>query len=356
MQRNNEGLQSTNRTNENEESSSVSNLTLSYSEVSEGEICKDVLEELCQRESLKMIKENLENVKNLNRNSRVWAGEMDVEIAEMMEKVKEVEGKVAQKMNEVSCVETRVLACRDLLCKAEQELIQTFHSFDSDQTSKMNHELKQKYMSICRSSEIIKKKLSTLISKNQELDKILQNKESNLETLRSELETLKHHQKKLEDNTELTLLEINKDVLISQLNPNTVFNQKTVENLHKELLLQFKQLNSSSQENLSEKICDLIETTKQKIFEFDYKNTKLTKKFNSVKSEILSNFEKSKQDLIEKFDNLKVSQIRALADEYRIKKSIIRDELQKEKMYESKFLVSESNYEEIVEMYRVMFM
>lgn len=355
VQSTNEGLQSTNRTNQNEESSSVSNLTLSDSVISDGEISKDILDELCQRESLKFIKENLESKKNSARASRLLAGEMGTEIRNLMEKVKEVQGRVNQKMNEANCVAARVQACQDLLWKTDQELNQTFHSFDSEQTSKMNHELKQKYMSICRSSEIIKKKLGTFVSKNQELDKILLGKEKDLETLRSELETLKSQQKKLEDNTEITLLEINKEVLISQLNPNTVFNQKTVENFHRELSGHFKQLNTSNHENLSEKICDLIETTKQKILKLDHKAEKLRKNFTSCKSEILSNFKKSKENFLEKLEHDRVSQIRNLADNYRIQKLQIREDLQKEKMNEFKFLVSGSNYEEILEIYRVSF-
>ena len=355
VQSTNEGLQSTNRTNQNEESSSVSNLTLSDSVVSDGEISKDILDELCQRESLKLIKENLQSKQNSARASRVLASQMGTEIRSLAEKVKEVQGRVNQKLNEANCVAARVQACQDLLWKTDQELNQTFHSFDSEETSKMSHELKQKYMSTCRSSEIIKKKLGTFISKNQELDKILEGRENELEALRSELETLKSQQKKLEDNTEITLLEINKEVLISQLNPNTVFNQKTVENFHRELSGHFNQLNAATHENLSEKICDLIEATKQKILKLDHNTEELRKKFTLSRSEVLTSFKRSKEAFLDKLENDRVSQIRHLADNYRMQKLQIREDLQREKMNEFKFLVSGSNYEEIVEVYRVRF-
>jgi hypothetical protein len=348
-----EALQSTSRTNQKEEGSSVSNLTLSESEVSDSELSKDLLEDLCKRESIRLLQETMEAKQSSARSSRLAVTEKNTELRILNEKMKEIQGKLNQKNTELNNVNLRVQACQDLLWKTEQELSQTFHSFDTDQTHKMSHELKQKFMSTSRSSEIIKKKISTLSSSNKELDKVLQNSENNLLNLKNELESLKNKQKKLEENNQITLLEINKEVLLSQLNPHSVFNQKTVETFHRELSSHFNQLNSTNNENFSEKVCDLIENSKQKILKFDRKIEKIRKKLPFKKNESLARFKRLKDEILENIEGMKVSKIRQIADFLRVQKLQIREELQVEKMNEFKFLVSASNFEEVMEIYRV---
>ena len=114
-------------------------------------------------------------------------------------------------------------------------------------------------------------------------------------------------------------------------------------------------MDNFSLKNLSEKICDLIEATKQKILKLDHNTEELRKKFTLSRSEVLTSFKRSKEAFLDKLENDRVSQIRHLADNYRMQKLQIREDLQREKMNEFKFLVSGSNYEEIVEVYRVRF-
>lgn len=349
-------LQSTSRTNQKENSSSVSNMSLSDSEMnlSDSEISKDLLEDLCQRESIKVLKEDLECKKKSIRTSRFAVSEKSGEIKTLQEKLKELQGKVTQKTSELNGCNLRVQACMDLLWKAGQELAQP-SGFDTEQTLRLIQDLKQKFMSTSRASEIIKKKISTFVKKNTELDQIINSKETELENLRNELENFKTQQKKLEENNQVTLLEINKEVLQSQLSPHSVFNKENVEKFHRELSTQFNNLNCPSKENLSEKICDLIEVSKQKILKFDRKIENLRKKFLKKKNERLAKFREKKENFLENLENQKVSKIKELADLVRNEKLSIREMLQKEKMNEVKFLISSQEYEVVFEAYHVNF-
>lgn len=347
-------LQSTNRTNQKENSSSVSNMSLSDSEMvlSDSEISKDLLEDLCQRESVKIIKDDLEKKKKSIKSSRLAVSEKSGEIRALQEKLKELQGKVTQKTSELNSVNLRVQACMDLLWKVGQELVNP-SVCDTEQTSRLIQDLKQKFMASSRTSEIMKKKISTFLNKNSELDQIANNKETELENLRNELETFRTQQKKLEENNQITLLEINKEVLQSQLNPHTVLNKETVEKFHRELSTQFNNLNCPSKENLSEKICDLIEISKQKILKFDRKSENLRKKFLKRKNEILTEFRENKEKFLETLENEKVSKIKALAEEIRGQKLYVREMLQQEKINEVRFLVSGQEYEVVYEGYQV---
>lgn len=349
-------LQSTNRTNQKENSSSVSNLSLSDSEMvlSDSEISKDLLEDLCQRESVKILKDDLENKKKSIRSSRLAVSEKSGEIRTLQEKLKDLQGKVTQKTSELNSVNLRVQACMDLLWKAGQELVQP-SGYDTEQTLRLIQDLKQKFMGSCRNSEIMKKKISTFTNKNSELDQIINDKEAELENLRNELEALRTQQKKLEENNKITLLEINKEVLQSQLNPHTVLNKETVEKFHRELSTQFNNLNCPSKENLSEKICDLIEISKQKILKFDRKSENLRKKFLKKKNEILAEFRENKEKFLESLENEKVSKIKVMAEQIRAQKLYVRELLQKEKINEVRFLVSGHEHETVYEGYQVKY-
>ena len=337
------------------ENSTISNLTLSDSELvlSDSEISQDILEDIACRESIKLLQGNIEGKQAGIKLSKVFIGAKENELKDSYEIIKDIQGKIEQKKLEVSSYNIREENLKNRLSDLDTELNNMFIYYDSDIEIKKLHELKHKFMTCSRATEICKKHLINIQSTVNDSQKNYNNRENELYSLRQQLENFKYQNRNHEGKAHVKLLEVNKEILLSQLNSNFRLTQEILDNIQTQIDVNIEKLLKGSSEYSQEQLVTLICEAKEKSSKFEQKIESNQQKFYKEKGLILENFKNIKEKMIR---NQKISsdeKTLEISEKIKIFKENLRLELQSQRLNELNITIDPQELEKNLSRYQV---
>lgn len=350
-------LASTRRTIEKASSSSsnISNLTLSDSELgmSDSELSKDLIEDLAFRESLRIIQGE---ITGKNAYSKLAQNELDTKdrlIKEMTSKITELQGKICQKTQEKSSAHARLECLKSQINEANEKMSHIFTAVEAEPMVNKIHELKQKFLSKCRAAEILKKKSASIENTQKTISNLIINKEQELINLRNDLESLRNTNKNDQDKEKIMLLEINKQVLDSQIHSNYAVTKDIIETMQREMEKKISSILDNELAHNVDKISILLTETKDKCQGFEHKENELKKYYLARKDMILKEFRDKKDKFYNELRLEKEKKQKNVMEKFRNDKEMMIMEVQIEKINESKSFLNMQEYEDARETYEV---
>ena len=352
-----EALSSRRNNNTKGGDSSVSNFTFSDSELvfSDSDVSKDLLEDAACRESIKLLQENIEDKQAGIKISKENIGEREGKLKDAQEIIKDLQGRIQQKGLELSKINIREEGFRNQIVDLDGELNDLYSFSDFEAEVRKIHEMKQKFMGLSRATETIKKRIASSRATDLQNHAVLIEKEKDLAEIKEELESLKNQHRMDDDQVQVKLLEINKEVLLSHLNSNVRLTQEILDKIQKQLELNINQLVEEADRPLQEQIFILLAETKEKSSKIEEKIEVSQQKFYEKRNQIMQNFRASKDKIfsLSRFDeNMKKQWV---IEEVKREKESLRLELQSQRLNELKFSVSQSELEKVYLHYQVIF-
>lgn len=350
-------LASTRRTIEKESSSSgLSNLTLSDSELdlSESEISNELIEDIVCRESLRQLHEEIEGKTVSLKTTQIELTEKEKQIKNSIEKVNDLQNKISQRIQEKNLISGRLENYKAQLAEAHEKMLNIFPSAEIELLINNIQELKQKLISKCRESEILKKKSFSIESGQCDMEAVFSEREKELVDLRSQLEILKNTNKTEQDREKIMVLEISKQVLSSQVSSNYAITKDIIESIQREMEKKISSILDNELAANTDKISHLLSETKEKCLKIELKQDELKKRFLEKKEQTLREFKEKKEKFYNALIEEKESKQKTIAENYQTTKELLKLELQTEKLNESKFSINMQDYEDIKETYEVI--
>ena len=331
--------------------SSASNFSLSDSELtfSDSELSKELIEDIACRESIRLLMGNIEEKQVGIKNSKNLIRDIDKELKDYIDIVKNLEGKMQEKKNDYERCLIQEKILKSNIDDLDSELNELFIFSDNKLYEHKMHQMKKTLIENSGIFGVLKKKIETLKEQSNEFTIIFNGKTKELKILADELMMLKEKNCKLKgsqyhDNN----INVNVGGISKKYINHEAFNEIKLiisENIQNSL--------NSETNFLDYKIRQSLKNIQSINSKAESRICELKRDYEMKKSEILENVKHLKENLITIIKKNNDNVCTRLYEESAIEKEQLRQNLKQAREQEHKFHCNSTELDKIYQKFIV---